>query len=94
METHPTSLLTHLDSLPPLLEKILEKHIKELIEKGAAASGSKELLKAVVRLVLRLNRQEEAKESRRWGEFSGKVRKSDSLGEIVRGIESEHLDVA
>lgn len=94
VETHATSLLTQLDSLPSLLEKILEKHIKELSEKGSTASGSKELLKAVVRLVLRLDRVEEAKDSRKWGEFSSKVRKSESLGEIVRGIESEHLDVA
>ena len=88
VETHPTALVTQLDSMPPLLEKILGSHS----EKSTVANGSKERLKAVVRLVLRLDRVEDAKDSRRWGEFSGKVRKSESLGEIVRGIESEHLD--
>jgi hypothetical protein len=81
-----------LDDLIPSLEPILAKAAKLDAPSTEGVSLARELIKAVVRLVFKADKIEDTKVvTRKWTDFSKKVRKAESLSEIVRAVENETL---
>lgn len=90
-EVNGSAVAVNAEDMIPALEGTLAKAAKEMSDN---LTGSKEILKAVVRFVFRVDKIDEVKQvSRKWTEFSSKVRKAESIAEIVRAVEHDSLEL-
>eukprot|EP01039_Chlorochromonas_danica_P000820 gene820-890_t len=86
----PSAAAVYVEDMIAPLEKTIQKAAKDGEEKS---SSSQELLKAIVRYLFRVDQLDEVKQlSRRWVDFSGKVRRAEALKDIVRAVEHEFLE--
>lgn len=86
----PSAAAVYVEDMIAPLEKTIQKAVKDGEEKS---SSSQELLKAIIRYLFRVDQLEEVKQlSRRWVDFSGKVRRAETLKDIVRAVEHEFLE--
>jgi hypothetical protein len=88
-EVSPSAVAFHCEELVPGLEKVLEKAAKE----QATCTQGKEVLKAVVRAVCKVDRLDASQLMRKWADFSAKVRKAESIADIVKAAEQETADL-
>lgn len=91
-EVAPHALLGSVEDMIPALEKILEKSASKESAEKENASKDKDLVKAVVRWVFRVDRMEPVRGMRRWTDFSNKVRRAESIAAVVKAVELESLE--